>query len=54
MSTEAIDAELESQNYYMTVGVCTMSTAPSEYVADEFTASFSYNSTSGTYAYFSY
>ena len=51
---EAIDDELESQNYYMTVGVCTMSTAPSEYVADEFTASFSYNASSGTYAYFSY
>eukprot|EP01045_Picozoa_sp_COSAG04_P013511 COSAG04_NODE_962_length_9154_cov_68.379680_6_plen_239_part_00 len=28
------------------------STAPSEYVAGEFTASFSYNATSGTYAYF--
>ena len=51
---EAIDDELESQNIYMTVGVCTMSTAPSEYVADEFTASFSYNASSGTYAYFSY
>eukprot|EP01045_Picozoa_sp_COSAG04_P013178 COSAG04_NODE_919_length_9421_cov_5.695130_12_plen_405_part_01 len=50
--TAALDAELASQNYYMTVGVCTMSTAPSEYVAGEFTGSYAYNATSNTYAFF--
>merc|ERR1711969_525696 len=36
----------------MTVGVCTMGTAPSEYVAGEFTGSYAYNATSNTYAFF--
>ncbi len=49
---DALNAELVSQSYYMTVGLCTMSTAPSDYVVGEYTASYAYNATSTTYAYF--
>eukprot|EP01045_Picozoa_sp_COSAG04_P024667 COSAG04_NODE_3113_length_3154_cov_2.142062_3_plen_388_part_00 len=50
---EVLDLELSSQNYYMQgVGVLTVTTAPSEYVAGEFTASYTYNATSTSYAYF--
>ena len=49
---EVLDLELSSQNYYMQgIGVLTVTTAPSEYVAGEYTASYSYNATSTSYAY---
>eukprot|EP01045_Picozoa_sp_COSAG04_P021255 COSAG04_NODE_2266_length_4421_cov_10.799779_3_plen_388_part_00 len=49
---EVLDLELSSQNYYMQgVGVLTVATAPSEYVTGEFTASYTYNATSTSYAY---
>eukprot|EP01045_Picozoa_sp_COSAG04_P009966 COSAG04_NODE_596_length_12255_cov_4.614018_14_plen_388_part_00 len=49
---EVLDLGLSQQNVYMQgVGVLTVATAPSAYVAGEYTASYSYNATSTSYAY---